>query len=206
MIDWDAYRAAYPRMTYPEVVAFHERVWADYPDQEYCSRDLLVRFFLGVPEGSGVVELGGWRGEMASMILAMRPDLWDWCNLEICADAVVRPVTDDPRYRPVHPRRWPWELPPERHEVAVLAHVIEHISELQFRQLVPWLVASEVRHVYVEAPLHDARRSWRHSTSAHVLELGWNVILPFFAEYGFHVRERHDYRSDFVVVMLDSMG
>jgi len=197
MIDWDAYRRAYPLMTYAQVADFHRRVWASFPDQENCSRDLLARFFESVPSGSQVVELGGWRGEMADHILSRRADLRGWLNMEICEDAVALPVTADPRYVAVHPKTWPWERPlRDRYEVAVLAHVIEHMLSPQLARLVPWLSAGGVRRIYVEAPLRDKPRSWRHSTSGHILDIGWDGVVSLFGKHGYCLQQRHHYPPD----------
>ncbi len=201
-INWDAYRAAYPRMTYAQVAAFHRQVWRHFPDQRHCSPEHLDRFFETVPAGARVVEVGGWRGEMAARILANRPDLASWLNLEICQDAVTRPVTTDPRYRGVFPPTWAWDTPLECHDVAVLAHLIEHISWRQLRSLVAWLAMAEARQVYIESPLADGPRSWRHSTTAHLLEVGWDSVTALLAANGYAVRERFDYAPGRTVLFV----
>lgn len=188
MIDWDAYRAAYPTMSYADVAAFHQRVWAAFPDQEYHSAPLLRRFFHGL--SGRVVEVGGWRGEAANAILRDFPAITSWTNYEICEQAVASSIPTDPRYRGVFPDRWPWELPTQRAEIAVLAHVIEHINAMQLKRLIGWLRACGVRHVYVESPLRDKRRSWRHSTSAHLLEIGWTEVIRLFNRAGYAMCER----------------
>jgi hypothetical protein len=203
MIDWDAYRAAYPRMTYAEVADFHDRIWARHPDQRHCSPDLLAAFFATVASGVAVLEVGGWRGEMAAHILAQRPDLRSWLNLEICRGAVGQPVLDDPRYRGMFPPAWAWDMALiERHEVAVLAHLIEHISAAQLGRLVPWLAENGVRQVYVESPLADGPRSWRRSTTAHLLEIGWEGVVALFGEHGYRVKHRESYAANRTVLFF----
>lgn len=183
MIDWNAYRAAYDRMTFADVVNFHDGVWDNFPDQEYFSPDHLSAFFseLGPVK---VVEVGGWRGEAAAQILTSHP-VESWVNYEICRTAALSPITDDSRYTGIHLDRWAWELPVHPYDVAVLSHVIEHVRAAQLRCLVEWLALCEVHHVYVEAPLIDVGRSWRNSTSAHVLEIGWPDVIRLFGEFGF---------------------
>jgi len=188
-IDWDAYWAAYPTMTYEQVAEFHRLIWDVFPDQCHHSREALDRFFAGSGPIS-VVELGGWRGEAAAWLLDRHPAIARWVNIEICEPAVRAPATQDPRYRPVFPDRWAWDLPPAPFDVAVLAHVIEHILPAQLNQLVAWLAACGVRRVYVEAPLLDAGQRWRHSTSSHLLEIGWAAVVALFGERGYKLVER----------------
>lgn len=192
MIDWNAYRAAYDGMTFEEVVRFHDEVWERFPIQEYYSPDHLAAFF-SERGPVRVVEVGGWRGEAANQILAAYP-VHSWTNYEICRTAALSPITSDKRYTGVHLDRWAWEMPVRTFDVAVLAHVIEHVRAEQLRSLIAWLALCEVRHLYVEAPLIDVGRSWRNSTSAHVLEIGWPDVIRLFGEAGFFqdTRSTHD--------------
>lgn len=192
MIDWNAYRTAYDRMSFAEVVAFHDQVWDKYPVQEHYSPDHLAGFFDGLR--GRVLEVGGWRGEAARQIL-VTPDITGWDNYEICRGAALSPVTEDPRYQGIHPSDWPWLLPAGDYQIAVLAHVIEHIRANQLSQLVGWLEQNDVEHVYVESPLRDIGRSWRGQTSAHVLEIGWPEVTRLFgdSDYRVYSRDRADH-------------
>lgn len=203
MIDWDAYRAAYPEMTYPELVAFHRRVWDAYPCQEYHSADLLARFFApGVARS--VIEVGGWRGEAAAATLAAHPEMVRWDNFEVCAEAVAASVPTDPRYHATAPDRWPWEIALDRrYDTAVLAHVIEHMLAAQLRTLVAWMSDAGVRRMYIESPIRDTPLAWRHSTSAHVLEWGWNEVISFLADEGYRVTGRWDERPERTVIYVE---
>ena len=192
MIDWNAYRAAYDSLTFQQVADYHDQVWDLYPDQRHYSREHMDAFF--APLGSvRVVEVGGWRGEAAAQILNRYP-VTGWDNYEICRGAVETPVTEDHRYRAIHPSDWPWLIPIVGYDVAVLAHVIEHIRAVQLRFLIEWLADSGVKHTYVEAPLAEIGRSWRGQSSAHVLEVGWPEVVDLFAESGYELtsRSRHD--------------
>jgi hypothetical protein len=188
VIDWNAYRAAYDGMTFEEVVRFHDQVWEQFPSQEYYSPDHLAAFFSDLG-AVNVVEVGGWRGEAAEQILPAYP-VQSWTNYEICRSAALSPITDDPRYTGVHLDRWAWEMPVRTFDVGVLAHVIEHVRAPQLRSLIEWLSLCEVRHLYVEAPLIDVGRSWRNSTSAHVLEIGWPDVIRLLGEFGFYLTSR----------------
>lgn len=186
-IDWDAYRAAYPTMSYAEVAAFHRIVWAEFPDQHHFWDAKLEEFFSGI-DARAVVELGGWTGQAAAAILARTPSIERWDNFEICEPAVLAPATADPRYHPFFPVGWPWESQPAPYDTAVLAHVIEHMAVGQLRAAVAWLDVAGVRDIYVEAPLGDKPRNWCHSTTAHLLSVGWPGVLAVFEAHGFRPR------------------
>lgn len=206
MIDWDAYRAAYPTMTYNDVAAFHRQVWERYPDQGYHSPAHLRHFFDDRLSGwpVRVLEVGGWRGEAAATILADHPSIVTWTNYELCEGAVKSSVVKDPRYRGIFPDRWPWEIDAGSHDIAVLAHVIEHMTAAQLGRLVGWLADNGVRYVYVEAPLRDKPRAWKRSSSAHLLEIGWTGVIGLFARSGYVLRERHAYPPDRHVLCFEA--
>lgn len=199
MIDWNDYRARYDAMSYEDVAAFHRRVWDLFPDQSHHSPSHLAAFFDARVAGRPVrvLEVGGWRGEAAAASLERHPSIVAWVNYEICEPAATSPVTDDPRYRGMWPTRWPWEVTPPggRYDVAVLAHVIEHMKVRQLVMLVSWLAAAGVREVYVEAPLRETPRSWRRSDTAHILEVGWASVIGIFKRSGFAMSERHSYEA-----------
>lgn len=202
-IDWDAYRARYDRMTYADVATFHRQVWRLFPDQEHHSPEHLARFFASLDEPRRVIEVGGWRGSAAGRTLAAYPAIERWDNYEICQGAVNAPVTKDPRYHAVWPDRWPWEVTLSlRHDTGVLAHVIEHMRARQLELLVRWLASNGVRDLYVEAPLRETGRSWRHSSSAHLLEIGAADVLALFERWRFGLRERDAYPPDRQVFYL----
>lgn len=201
MIDFEAYRAAYDGMSYADIVAWHEQVWKLYPDQDKHSTEHLEAFFR--QHGSSeVLEVGGWRGEAASAMLAQFPGITGWHNYELCRSAAYTPVTDDPRYVGTWPSDWVWHIAPPRADTAVLSHVIEHMRAEQVRLLAGWISAAGVERVYVEAPIPDEPRSWRRSSSFHVLELGWDGVIPMFEAHGFLVFDRLAYPPDRRVVVF----
>lgn len=205
MIDWDAYRARYDEMPYIEVAAFHRTVWDAYPDQEHHSPEHLAAFFAGI-DARRVLEVGGWRGSAAGRTLAAHPAIVAWTNYEVCEPAVRAPLTDDPRYRPIHPPCWPWEVTlPSRYDTAVLAHVIEHMRARQLERLVEWVAAAGVRDVYVETPLREGPRSWRRANSAHLIELGWSGVRGVFAAAGYACRESYAEPPERHVMFLRSV-
>ena len=202
MIDFKAYREAYDSMSYADAVRWHSEVWRAYPEQDKHSSDHLSRFFADHSVGR-VVEVGGWRGEAADRFLQAHPGIESWHNYELCREAAYSPVTADPRYVGVWPGDWTWCVDPPQADVAILSHVIEHMRAAQLRKLVGWVDVTGAEAVYLEAPLWDQPRSWRRSSSMHVLEIGWDDVIPMWEEHGFHVAGTDSYPPDRRIFILE---
>lgn len=199
---WDSYRAAYPDMGYDDVSAFHDWVWKNYPNQHHHSPEMMDLFFAGLFTRTLVLEIGGWTGEAAARQLAAYPDIKAWINFEICRGAVLRPVTTDPRYRPVWPEHWVWNTIAPTVDVAVLSHVIEHVSDKQLPHLLRWIADSRARHLYIESPITEDGQSWMGDNSAHVLTLGWGRVIDLLESFGYHVMHRETAPSGHSVLFV----
>lgn len=200
---WDAYRAAYPDMSYAEVAAAHQWVWDNYPDQSHHSVPQLDAFFASRHTRTVVLEVGGWRGEAAERQLTKYPDIKTWHNFEICEGAVLNPVTKDSRYKPVWPNEWVWDTKPPRANVAVLSHVIEHVSDKQLPKLLSWIRSSGADSIYIEAPMLDGGQSWWGGNTAHVLTMGWDHIVDVLASLGYVVKDKMHAKLDHYVLFVE---
>lgn len=200
---WDAYRLAYPEMTYAEVAEAHQWVWENYRDQSHHSPEKLDEFFSTISQKTVVLEVGGWRGEAAQAMLEKYLDIARWVNFEICEDAVLNPVSKDRRYSPIWPRTWAWELPPPPADVAVLSHVIEHVSDEQLPLLLRWISASGARHVYIEAPMLDGGQGWMGGNTAHVLTTGWDGVVDLLDASDYRVRDKTLAKLDHYVLFVE---
>lgn len=190
-IDWDAWRATYDDWTYAEHRAFYRKVWAWHRDQSNVHKDLVTAFFSAIPATAAplhVLELGGWRGELARSQLTDRIASWD--NIEICDDAAARPVFTDARYHATVPDDWAWKCGLPDADVFVAAHVIEHLSTPHLIALVDALPLG-IRWAYVEAPLPATGvPDWTGYGGSHKLPLAWDAVETLFAGAGFVVTAR----------------
>lgn len=184
MIDWDAYRAVYDRMGWNDQVAFYDRVWELHPDQRHFDAEACAAF-LTVTRPASVLEIGGWRGELANLMLARFPNVTEWRNVEVCRGAAFHPVGTDPRYSAVVPDDWAWKTPEitARHwDALVMSHTVEHMRLDQFRDLID---ALDVGSVFLQAPLEDRKTNWTGYHGSHVLAAGWNDLARLLKERGF---------------------
>jgi hypothetical protein len=193
--DFDAWREAYAGMTYQEQQAFYDRVEADHPLQKGFTLLRFHNFFLHIAsrreKAQGktyVLELGGWKGELAQEMLKSFPFVAIWCNVEICRRAVEKSVFASPCYTTYVPPEFPWrvELPPSN--VLVASHFIEHISQRHLERLVRNL-PDTMRYLAIEAPIpaDDSRVDWTGYHGSHILEIGWKQVIDLLRQHGFEL-------------------
>lgn len=184
MIDWDAYRSDYGRMSYAEHLSFYDRVWAAYPVQIHFDLATAIRFFERT-KPQRVLELGGWRGELAGEILSRFPSIERWENLEICRGAAQNTVVTDGRYSARTPTTWAWIDPSidfHAFDTFVGSHVIEHMDWEQVTHLFDRL--RSFRALFLASPLRDDPFDWKGYVGSHVLRMGWSGITHRLATQG----------------------
>ena len=183
---WDQWRAEYKATSYAAQQDFYSGVWATNPDQRHFTATAALAFFDG--SARRVIEVGGWRGELAALVLTAHPEIELWRNYELCREAAAAAVSTDPRYEGVSPPDWVWSLPPAElagFDTLVLSHVIEHMTAEDLAALLAALHSP--RRVYVESPLFDEPRDWAGYHGTHILELGWRGVDALFASAGFRL-------------------
>lgn len=174
---FDEYRREYRNgISNQSIIKWHSKLYADYPEQTHFNKEVACLFFDTFAGGS-VVEVGGWRGEMADTILP-NEEIVSWDNYEVCAEAAADPVCTDKRYCSHHKRV---TVAPTC-DTLILSHVIEHLTDVEARLL---LETTDAEVVYVDAPLSDAGVTWDGETCFHVLEMGWPDLDRLFAIQGY---------------------
>lgn len=179
MIDFDGWRRDYDRLTYAEHVEFYRQVAEVYPDQQHYN-ELAVREFLQDVTGD-VLELGGWKGELAAKILPDFPLITAWLNIEIAPQAVTESVCTDVRYGVIVPDAFVWDTDRDltRYRTLVASHVIEHMKRADVARLMGRL--RHIERMYVDAPLPPQPSAWDKGESSHIIELGWIGLADLFA-------------------------
>jgi hypothetical protein len=122
------------------------------------------------------VEIGGWKGNHAKILLARYRDISSWTNIEFCAEAAKQSVCADERYKIVIPDefRW-WTDAALEGDVAILSHTIEHLNDDDAMGLLVALKSLPV--VYIEAPLSlKGHNNWFEHTSTHILTWSWETL------------------------------
>jgi len=163
----------------------YDRIAAEYPDQGYCSLDLMSKFLEKYQRVTSVVELGGWDGAVAGQMLR-NFDLECWVNYEI---AQVDQVCQDERYRCIVPENdWSWNIFGAFHADAFVAsHSLEHLTLDHLRDL---MRAIQCEYAYVDVPLSEEGEDWTYSTTTHALELSIGEFDSLWEGAGWTIDER----------------
>ena len=188
--DFDAWRERYDDMTYEEMADFYDAVETDHPLQKAFNADAFHRFLGYTIKALGridVLEIGGWKGELAKEMLEKLGAIGDWCNVEICWRAVEKSVVV-PKYVAMKPVDFPWNIQLPNADVFVAAHFIEHIKEREFELLLGDLSVSDtVRYIGIQAPIPESGEGvdWTGYHGTHILEIGWEQVSTLLLGYGF---------------------
>ncbi len=173
---FNQWRAAYDTMTDAEHLEFCNEAEAKWPNQQSFTYSNFEHLFKNnaLPNVS-VIEIGGWKGELANKCLENFP-IWRWANFDFCGAAIGKTVMTDKRYK-AHLQNSPtWFRRPrtEQFDVCVSAHMIEHLSDAHLIELLDWI--SGIPTVMFEAPISDGENNWHNYYGTHILKMGWNRI------------------------------
>lgn len=210
MIDFETWRATYDSMSYAEHVALYDRVWQDHPLQGHADIDAARSFFAGIREPvRHVLEVGGWTGVTAGVILSVMPGIEKWLNVEVCRGAAEHPATTDPAYRAVVLDDWIWNQPSDffaPFTVLFASHVFEHMTGANIAQLLGKI--ENIRHLYIDAPLPwEGDSDWGGYPGTHVLEWGWERLLAALKSRGWCLKKvLANHRERSIVCVLGRAG
>jgi hypothetical protein len=188
-LDWDAWRNAYPTLTYAEQQAFHTAIYEAYPVQRHYDADLVAKAIEQVQPGT-VLELGGWDGELAQTMLEQYPMIGYWINFELCKEAAQAGEDRHPRYH-THSSDWYWARP-RTCDLFVASHVIEHLT-LEHLELV--IGATKAKAMFFDAPLLDQPINWQGSTTSHILTATWQQVTDLCAKHGYDLAWSHNHNT-----------
>jgi hypothetical protein len=190
--DWDAWRNAYPDLTYAEQQAFHTGIYEQYPVQRHYDPDLVATAIKDTMPHT-VVELGGWDGELAKQMLDRYPFIEWWINVEICKEASKAGEGRHPRYTAADLNDWYWEYGPWEADLFIASHTIEHLSYPHLRQVIE---ATDAQALFLDAPLEDHALNWRGFTGTHILPVGWTQITKLLNTHGYHLAWAEDHKTN----------
>jgi hypothetical protein len=182
---FDEWRSKYDQLFCTHQVEYYSRLYAYYPRQDHCTLTEAIAFGRQLKPGVRVLEMGGWDGRVANVLLNEFPQIAHWLNVEVCRPAVEQGLTN-PRYSAQVPDEFLWNWPSlPAADVFFAAHVLEHLKVREIEQLIGRL--DGITEVYVEAPIPDAGRSvsWSGDISTHVLEIGWQELEGLFERFGY---------------------
>lgn len=180
-IDYDAWRARYDSLSFAEQQAIYDQIGHISPEQPHVDVDAANHAFRDV---RSVVEIGGWRGELAEALLPLHRRVDSWVNFEVCGWAVGEGNRcGDARYAGVELDDWPWNTDLPAADLFVASHVVEHMRFRDFTLLAEQF--PKFGRVHIRAPLPlIGRPCWDSYPGTHILEAGWEELHDFLGSLG----------------------
>lgn len=187
---WDKWREQYYDLTNEQQLEFANACADRFPSQEHHNLECFRTLFRDhVKPGAQVLEVGGWKGELARKCMA-EFDIKTWTNIEFCHRAAQQTVPMDPlrgAYNVMSPVAFDWFMSPPlgdtREDVFVSAHTIEHFSASHLEGLLRHVAGIPI--VMLEAPIGDGPSNWSGYMGTHKLESGWTTVDWFMVRLGY---------------------
>lgn len=205
---WKEYRRTFRTYPFAKFKALCSDAWHDFENAFYTI-DAITQFFNTVNElekDIRVMELGGANGYLARDIFDVKHlKISKWVNWEICDYSRDHPVCVDPRYSSKELKEYFWDVVDyqpylEDANVLVAAHVFEHFPEdLLLKTLAGLDRVKSLKYLCVEMPIYEDCYC-RYWTDSHLLQCGWQQIVPGFIRNGFgvFVPARHKHVRGFI--------
>jgi hypothetical protein len=184
---FDTWRALYDKLSDKEQIEFYDDIEKKWPWQQHFHVSYFVPAFTGTPVR--VLEVGGWKGELASQMLRLAPWILSWKNIELCPRAVEKtvPMPVEGVYSAEIPDTFKWFKKKRAIEadVFVSAHTIEHFTDQDLWKLLMW--ADGIPLICLEAPISFGSNNWDGYGGTHILKAGWCEIGVFMEALGYEV-------------------
>jgi len=116
-IDWNAWRAKFDTLSYTDQQAAYAEAEKYYPDQRHFPLELIIAIVKYCEDRPNqtfrVLELGGWKGELADTVLKQCPNITFWNNVELLESCRTDPNCVDDRYNVEVLEDYIWNSPPK---------------------------------------------------------------------------------------------
>ncbi len=184
---FNKWRAAYDSMSSTEHLAFANAAEKKWPDQKSFKALFFEEVFRSYPfYPLRVLEVGGWKGELAKISLERVNNIIYWRNVDFCTAALAKTVPIDfDRYEFECPATHTWFTQPriEEFDVFVSAHMIEHLSDAHLLELLKYVNGIPI--LAIEAPITMEGQTWDNYYGTHILGMGWTRIIEELKGYGY---------------------
>jgi hypothetical protein len=195
---FDRYRRLYDSFSFNYKIRKAGKWLKQYPEQAHFNFTPVNHWLENIVEKpASVLEIGGWRGDLAEKALSSFEHIKLWHNYDLLKHNNYQNCYDI-RYKLISLEDYIWCLALNYEYNALIAtHMIEHINWKEFLQLINWIPKS-IKTVLFEAPLPTSCENinWRGDHSSHILEKGWKQVKTEMENHRFTV----EYTADNTVI------
>jgi len=139
-----------------------------------------------VPNPAFILEIGGWRGDLAYTILNENNSIHCWDNYDVISDSSTQKCLDL-RYHHIPLKDYIWNLRiDDKYNALIATHMIQCIKWHELVDLIQW-ISGNIQTVLFEAPLVKSAENynWNGHHSTHVLEKGWEQVIIEMRKHNF---------------------
>jgi len=185
---FNEWREHYDEMDYKDQIRFFFMYGEAFPVQFRYSRQKIFNLLAPLKDRPKVLEIGGWRGEMAYDVFNEIPHIERWLNVEICQQVVENSVCSDERYEVGIPDDFIWNVDPgqfEDFDVLVMSHVVEFMRARDFEKIIGNLKL--IKNVYLECSICEKTEDvdWTDHLDPCIYEWGWDRTIEVMEKYGY---------------------
>ncbi|MFA6306059.1 MAG: glycosyltransferase [Candidatus Gracilibacteria bacterium] len=179
-------------MTFADHQKQHDQWSQKYPKQQCFSQTLIELIeqylVLNVHHMQFILEIGGWKGELAHKILPKYPHIGQWRNLDITHAAQTETVENDQRYKVEIIRKWVWDYPAfYDYDLIIMSHVLEHLTNEDAEKLLDKL--QNCNNILIEVPIPQSDPpNWENYNGAHILAMSKTDVTNLFRKYGYFLK------------------
>ncbi len=193
-MDWtekfNQWRKDYDVLTYADQKKFYELMQRHFPVQRHFNRNALLKIFPRDDKDLRVLELGGWDGALAHMLLNHFNSIHHWWNIDF--------VTFDeqiPRYQKIiledfiwtYGKRLPAMFP---FNMFVSTHTFEHLKINDVEKVLD-TVKDHAKWLLIETPLEDdINLDWKNYLGSHVLNITMDELIDLVKARGYTIEKR----------------
>jgi hypothetical protein len=186
---FNRYRKNYDSFSFAQKQKMASRWLEQYPEQAHFDTAPVKHWLENyVKRPCSVLEIGGWRGDLANKMLTDYNYIQSWHNYDLIEDNSYQKC-HDLRYKLITLKDDLWHISLVYNYNALIAtHMIEHINWREFIELAGWIPLN-IETVLFEAPLPASEESlnWNGDYSSHVFEKGWEQVNAEMRKHGFRV-------------------
>ncbi len=186
---FNKYRRLYDSFSMGYKIKLATKWLNQYPEQAHFNYVPIDHWLKNiVPKQASILEIGGWRGDLAAKALSSFEHIYLWHNYDLLANHNTQKCNDK-RYKLISLNAYLWHMSLQVEYNALIAtHMIEHIRWRELIELINW-IPDGISTVLFEAPLPESADNinWKGDHSSHVLEKGWEQVIAEMKIHNFFV-------------------
>lgn len=183
--NWDAYRAAYPALSFADLQYLNDIWFRYFPAQNKYSLAQMEKIFsIIINRAKTIVELGCGTGFLALSMLSRFKGITAWTGYDISDVAISASVIPDGRYSARALKAWFYDTDIEECDAFVSTHTLEHMVK---DEVIATLnhAAKKAHTIILELPSRRGLKDWKGDGSSHVLIMEHGEIGRLLSGLGY---------------------